>query len=170
MCSWCCLLIFCRTGLVLPFCFVWGFKCSSDGCFSFCSVSWGSWVSTEHPAPAQRSLHFLSVWGVCYFEYSQFCFAFNRQAGNISWSSQIAQSNTWRRGEVHKKTGVWVISKQNTILLQMQLLMLEVSNTLSNEYYVLNIVYNFLLVHTPPTVSAWWNLHPGWLCMDDISV
>lgn len=51
-----------------------------------------------------------------------------------------------------------MISKQNIISDQMHLLIVEVSNTLSNEH-VLNIVYNFLLMHIPPTVAALWNTH-----------
>lgn len=51
-----------------------------------------------------------------------------------------------------------MISKQNIIAEQMHLLIAEVSNSLSNER-ALNIVYNFLLVHVPPTVAALRNTH-----------
>lgn len=62
-----------------------------------------------------------------------------------------------------------MISKQNMISVQMYLLILEVSNTLSN-VRVLNIVYNFLLVHIPPTISALWNICTVWLCINDVAV
>lgn len=55
------------------------------------------------------------------------------------------------------------------ISVQMYLLILEVSDTLSNDH-VLNIVYNFLLMHIPPTVSALWNIHTVWLCINDVAV
>lgn len=62
-----------------------------------------------------------------------------------------------------------MISKQNMISVQMYLLILEVSNTLSNDR-VLNIVYNFLLMHIPPTISALWNMRTVWLCINDVAV
>lgn len=62
-----------------------------------------------------------------------------------------------------------MIRKQNMISVQMPLSILEVSNTLSNDH-ALNIVYNFLLMHTPPTVSALWHIHTAWLCINDVAV
>lgn len=55
------------------------------------------------------------------------------------------------------------------ISVQMYLLILEMSNALSNDHG-LNIVYNFLLVRIPPTISALWNIHTVWLCINDVAV
>jgi len=55
------------------------------------------------------------------------------------------------------------------ISMQIYLLIPEVSNTLSNDP-VLNIVYNFLLLHIPPTVSVLWDIHTLWLYINDVAV